>query len=157
MARLVGRLQPIGVSVVEEDLGLEDVGRAARDRRVLAEREVELDRAQLEAEQAKERYREKAEQTDQQRDRLRQAAEALSQRQQALQEEWAAATQARKQAEQTSAELEKQRTRAADQTQKLIDAIAGLDNEPIVMADVTPTRNRGRNNKKNKQHAKRAA
>ena len=61
----------------------------------LAQREAELERAQQEAEQAKERYREKAEQTDQQRDRLRQAAEALSQRQQALQEEWAAATQAR--------------------------------------------------------------
>lgn len=119
----------------------------------LAEERRRLAAAQLEAEQARQRCEDKIASADRQRQQLRQAAEVLQQRQQTLQEELASARSARQQAEKTAGELERQRTRAADQTQRLIDAVAGLGSEPVVVGDLKPRPS----GKKNKQRAKRAA
>lgn len=119
----------------------------------LAQERKALAIAQQEAEQARQRCQDKIASADRQREQLRRAAEALQARQATLEEELAAARDARRKAEQTTSELERQRTRAADQTQQLIDAIAGLDNAPVVIGEVSPSRH----NKRNKQRARKAA
>lgn len=119
----------------------------------LAEERRRLAAAQLEAEQARQRCEDKIASADRQRHQLRQAGEVLQQRQQTLQEELSSARNARQQAEKTASELERQRTRAADQTQRLIDAVAGLGSDAVVIGDVKPRQG----GKKQKQRARRAA
>lgn len=119
----------------------------------LAQERKALAIAQQEAEQARQRCQDKIASADRQREHLRRAAEALQARQATLEEELAAARDARRKAEQTTSELERQRSRAADQTQQLIDAIAGLDNAPVVIGEVSPSRH----NKRSKQRSRKAA
>ncbi|XAM01044.1 hypothetical protein OT109_06580 [Phycisphaeraceae bacterium D3-23] len=83
--------------------------------------------AQREAREAQASYAARQEAADRQREQLKQAASALQSRLSTLDEELAAARSAREQAELAATELEQQRSRAADQTQRLMDAVAGLD------------------------------
>ena len=125
--------------------------KAGHERELAAERKS-LAAAQQEAEQARQRLQDKMASADRQREQLREAAEVVKARQATLDNELAAARTARDQAEKSAHEMERQRASAADQTQRLIDAIAGLGSDGVVITDATPKRS----NRQNKHRARRA-